>query len=64
MIINGKKTASVGGRIAADRRTGINRRVLTYDWYIPERRIIDDRRKNRKSVTGIHGEWRDRRRSA
>jgi len=64
MIINAKKANAVGGRIAGDRRTGIHRRVLTYDWYIPERRTIDDRRQNKKSATGSHGEWRDRRRYA
>ncbi|WP_319408132.1 hypothetical protein [uncultured Desulfosarcina sp.] len=64
MIIKEKEAASVGGRIAGDRRTGIDRRVLTYDGYFPERRTIDDRRQNKKSATDIQGEWRDRRRYA
>ena len=64
MLIEKKKQRSIVGRTVGDRRTGIDRRVLTYDWYIPERRSIDDRRQNGKCAIGIHGEWRDRRRYA
>ncbi|BBO92509.1 hypothetical protein [Desulfosarcina ovata] len=46
-----------------ERRAGIDRRVLTYDWYIPERRTTTDRRQG-QCEDDSHGEWRDRRRYA
>lgn len=56
------KPGSAG--IMDERRTGINRRTLIYDWYIPERRTGEDRRQDGKYTNGNHGEWRDRRRCA
>ncbi|VTR66442.1 hypothetical protein DESC_480152 [Desulfosarcina cetonica] len=46
-----------------DRRVGIDRRVVSYDCYIPERRGATDRRRACGDDT-LHGEWRDRRRYA
>lgn len=60
MYMERKKAGSVVGRIVKERRSGIDRRVLTYDYYIPERRIPWDRRQGNQ----CHGEWRNRRQSA
>lgn len=48
-----------------ERRTGMDRRMLTYDCYLPERRVNADRRSSScRSRDKDHGEWRDRRRYA
>lgn len=47
-----------------DRRIGIDRRELTYDWYIPERRIDGDRRQDREKQQDSHKAWRLMRRYA
>lgn len=61
MPIEKKRQGSIVGRIVGERRSGIDRRVLTYDWYIPERRTILDRRDAKKAASNRHGEWRGRR---
>ena len=35
---------------AGEERIGIDRRVLSYDWHIPERRAAADRRLNGKNT--------------
>ncbi|MBC2709477.1 MAG: hypothetical protein HGJ94_00235 [Desulfosarcina sp.] len=55
MITKAKKRGPVCGRIVGERRTSINRRVLTYDWYIPERRAVADRRQGRSGARSNHG---------
>ena len=49
-----------------ERRAGFDRRTLTYDCYIPERRRTPDRRGSDPCADRDtdHGEWRDRRRYA
>jgi hypothetical protein len=66
MIIQAKKAKPIGRQMVNERRTGIDRRVLTYDWYIPERRTTGDRRQEqpRAGSNHGHGEWRDMRRYA
>lgn len=52
---------------AHERRTGMDRRMLNYDYYIPERRVTADRRGVHPYAADrdrSHGEWRDRRRYA
>lgn len=60
MPIEKQRQGSIIGRIVGERRSGIDRRVLNYDWYIPERRSILDRRHAKKTVSKGHGEWRGR----
>jgi hypothetical protein len=60
MYMDRKKEGAVVGRIVEERRSGIDRRVLTYDYYLPERRIPRDRRQGNQ----CHGEWRNRQKSA
>ena len=60
MYVDRKKEGSVVGRFVKERRSGIDRRVLTYDYYIPERRIPWDRRQGNQ----CHGEWRNGRKTA
>ncbi|MBR9984353.1 MAG: hypothetical protein KFF68_00445 [Desulfosarcina sp.] len=55
-----KKQPPVRGRTAGEQRTGIDRRVLSYDWYIPERRAAAERRLGRKYAISDRGGWRDR----
>ena len=43
MLIQEKKQRPVCGRTAGEQRTGIDRRVLAYDWHIPERRAAAER---------------------
>jgi hypothetical protein len=65
MTIKEKTATPVGGRIVDEQRAGFDRRVLTYDWYIPERRSTADRRqKGRPYANDNHGEWHDRRQYA
>ena len=47
-------------KTAGEKRIGIDRRVLSYDWHIPERRAAADRRLVRKYANSNHGEWRDK----
>ena len=61
MPIEQERQGLIVGRIVGERRSGIDRRVLTYDWYIPERRNILDRRHTEKTFNNSHGEWCDRR---
>ena len=60
MLIREKKQRPVCGRTAGEQRTGIDRRVLSYDWHIPERRAAAERRLGRKCANNDHGEWCDR----
>ena len=60
MFIERKDEDGITGRIVEERRSGIDRRVLTYDYYIPERRIPWDRRQGNQ----CQGEWCNRRKSA
>jgi hypothetical protein len=46
---------------AEEQRVGIDRRVLCYDWHIPERRAAVDRRLVIECVSNNHGAGRDRR---
>jgi hypothetical protein len=64
MTVKEKTTTPAVGRTVDEQRAGIDRRVLTYDWYVPERRSTADRRLGRATAKGNHGEWRDRRRYA
>lgn len=52
MLIQEKKQRPVVGRTAREQRTGIDRRVLSYDWHIPERRGDRERRLNGKCTSG------------
>jgi len=59
MYIDRKKKGAVCGKIVGDRRQ------VSYDWYIPERRITVDRRFSIPSSTNDdHGQWRNRKRYA
>jgi hypothetical protein len=60
MVMDREKEGAVAGRIVKERRSRIDRRVLTYDYYIPERRIPWDRRQGNQ----WQAEWRNRRKSA
>jgi hypothetical protein len=60
MLIQKKKPIAVGGPTAGEQRTGIDRRVLSYDRYIPERREDADRRLGRRCSGGYHEERRNR----
>jgi len=60
MYVDRKKEGSVIGRFVKERRSGIDRRKITYDCYIPERRIPWDRRQGNQ----CHGEWRNGRKTA
>lgn len=64
MYIDRKKEGPVCGQIVEDRRSGLDRRQITYDYYIPERRITDDRRFSIPSSSTERGEWRGRQRYA
>jgi hypothetical protein len=64
MYIDRKKEGPVCGEIGGDRRSGLDRRQVSYHWYIPERRITVDRRFSIPSSTSDHAEWRDRKRYA
>ena len=64
MYINRKEAGPICGRIVEDRRSGLDRRQITYDWYIPERRITADRRFSIPSPASGRGEWRDKRKYA
>ena len=59
MRLKEMKQRPVGGQIAGEQRTGIDRRMLSYDWHIPERRAAADRRLGRNCASSYHGEWRD-----
>ena len=45
-------------RINGDRRIGIDRREMTYDWHIPERRSDGDRRQDREKQKNANKAWR------
>ncbi len=64
MYIDRKKEGALCGEIVGDRRSGLDRRQITYDWYIPERRITADRRFSIPSLTNDHGEWHNSQRYA
>lgn len=64
MPIEKEKQGWLVGRIVAKRRSGFDRRVLTYDWYIPEHRTILNRRHTQKAFTNSHLEWRGRQKYA
>lgn len=64
MLIKKRKRGPAFLRIISERRSGIDRRVLNYDYYIPERRINPDRRQRGSHGDNDHGEWRGRRRFA
>ena len=64
MSIKREKKEPVSGQVVNDRRSGLDRRNMTYDGYIPERRITTDRRFSIQPRDSNHGEWRDRRRYA
>ncbi|MGD8701836.1 MAG: hypothetical protein PVG51_04510 [Desulfosarcina sp.] len=51
-------------RVVADRRSGIKRRVVTYDGCIPERRGMADRRQAGILTGASHATWRIRHRTA
>ena len=55
MLIKTERREKAGGSFADERRAGIDRRALTYDWYIPERRVDTDRRQRRKTASGDGG---------
>ncbi len=54
-----KKQRPVCGRTVGEQRTGIDRRELSYDWHIPERRAAAERRLGRKYAISNHGRLRD-----
>jgi len=64
MLTKKRKHGPAFLRIISERRSGIDRRVLNYDYYIPERRINQDRRQRGVYGNNDHGDWRGRRRSA
>jgi hypothetical protein len=61
MLMHEKKLRPICGRTAGEQRTGIDRRVLSYDWHIPERRAAAERRLGRKYAISNLGGWHDRR---
>lgn len=65
-LIKKEKPQTADRPPASDRRAGMDRRRLTYDWYIPERRNTADRRSSEACTDHDedHGEWRNRRRYA
>ena len=64
MLIKKRRRGPAFLRIVSDRRSGIDRRELTYDYYIPERRKTVDRRQGGLNAGNNDGEWRGRRRYA
>ena len=52
------------GRLVGERRSGIDRRRLTYEWCIPERRTLTDRRQETKELGENDSSWRHRQRYA
>ncbi|PID39937.1 MAG: hypothetical protein CR984_05810 [Proteobacteria bacterium] len=64
MYIDRKKQGAVCGKIVNDRRSGLDRRQVSYDWYIPERRITVDRRFSIPSSENDHTAWNCRQRYA
>ncbi|BBO71682.1 hypothetical protein DSCA_56120 [Desulfosarcina alkanivorans] len=64
-MITAKITLPINEPIEDERRSGFDRRVLTYDWYIPERRTTADRRQKQQPCAGSsHGAWTDMRQYA
>ncbi len=64
MLIKRDEQKPVSERIVGERRAGIDRRVLTYDYYIPERRGTTDCRRVQTYASRSHGKWYDRRQCA
>ncbi|HSO19841.1 MAG TPA: hypothetical protein VLT88_10305 [Desulfosarcina sp.] len=64
MLIKKRRRGPAFLKIISERRSGIDRRVLSYAFYIPERRINPDRRQQGTGAGGGLGEWRGRRRYA
>ena len=65
-LINKNKRQQAEKETPRERRAGMDRRVLTYDYYIPERRTSVERRSDEPYADrdDVHGEWRGRRRYA
>ncbi len=59
MRLKENRQRPVCGQTHCEQRTGIDRRMLSYDWHIPERRAAADRRLGRKCASSYRGEWRD-----
>ncbi len=56
-MLNPKKNPrSLGRHAAGEKRIGIDRRVLSYDWHIPERRAAADRRLATNYASSNRGE--------
>ncbi len=60
MRLKEKKKGSIWGQTPGEQRTGIDHRMLSYDWHIPERRSAADRRSVRKYAISDRGGWPDR----
>lgn len=54
MHVEQQSRGRVIDRLVGERRTGIDRRRLTYDWIIPERRGLPDRRQGSNAQSGNH----------
>ena len=59
MRLKEKKQRPICGRTVGEQRTGIDRRMLSYDWHIPERRTAAERRLGKKYAVSNQGGWRD-----
>lgn len=55
MHIEQKRKGSIVEQIVGERQSGIDRRVLTHDWYIPERQASLDRRHGENAANERHG---------
>ena len=64
MHVGKKSHGLIVGRLVGDRRSGIDRRRLTYDWCIPERRTLPDRRQEANVLHKKYSSWRHRQRYA
>ena len=64
MHVEKKNRRLIVGRWVGDRRSGIDRRRLTYDWCIPERRTLPDRRQEANVLRENYSSWRYRQRYA
>ncbi len=54
MHVEQQSRGRIIGRLVGERRSGIDRRRLTYDWIIPERRALPDRRQESNAQSGNH----------
>ena len=60
MPIEKSSQGNVVARFVEERRSGIDRRELMYDWHIPERRRPGDRRKAWQAAGDDIRSWQQR----